>query len=217
MSTVVALRGDHQDGAVDERAGDPAEQVDHQLVGPLHVVEPHDHRAVLRTAAQAFDDDGEQGLARPWTGPSRRTSTGGPSGAAPSRRTGRAPGRPRRSGSTRHPSAGWFREARRSVPPGRGSSGGTAHWRSAPTRCSRRTGAQIPANTTAERLGNVCSISLDEPRLARPRLARHRHDGAATVGHHRHDRRQQLPLVDSTDEGHVGAYTDRRHASSRGR
>ena len=165
---VVALRGDHQHGAVDERAGDPAEQVDHQLVGPLHVVEPHDDRAVLRPAAQAFDDDGEQASRALWPGPSHRTSTGVPSGAAPSRRTGRAPGRPRRSGSTRHPSAGSSRGARRSVPPGRGSSGGTARWRSAPTRCSRRTGAQIPANTTAERLGNVCSISLTSRVLPDP-------------------------------------------------
>ncbi len=135
---VVALRSDHQDGPVDERAGDAAEQVDHQLVGPLHVVEPHDRPARAANGGAGLRRPPRTTSREPGPVPSSRTSTGAPSGGARSPRTGRAPDRPRRSGSTRSPCRGSSGGARRRVPTGRGSSGGTARWRSAPTRCSRR-------------------------------------------------------------------------------
>ena len=76
---VVAMGGDHQHAPVDERPGDPTEQVDHEPVGPLQVVEPHDDRAVLRAAAEAFDHHGEQRFAGPRRGHRIERRTGWPS------------------------------------------------------------------------------------------------------------------------------------------
>ena len=71
-------------------------------------------------------------------------------------------------------------------------------------------GAQIPANTTADRLGNVCSISLTSrvlPDPASPVTATTALRPFATIDI---TDDEQLTLVGATDERDVGAHADRR-------
>ena len=198
---------------VDERPGDPTEQVDHEPVGPLQVVEPHDDRAVLRAPAQALDDHGEQRLAGPRRGhriERRRMAQQVQHGldeqvehrvvgveavvldALAAGSTWRSTGDRRRRIELHPP------EQRRR--------------RSAPTRCSRRTARRSRRTRPPIGSGTVCSISLTSRVLPDPASP-----VTATTA------LRPFATIDITDDsnsrwlarptnGHVGARADRRHA-----
>jgi hypothetical protein len=146
----------------------------------------------------------ENSISRDCAGATRSSPDGYPSGGVSPRRNDRAGHRRRRSRTARPLGPEDLTElvGRHANP--RVRAGGTARWRSATRRCSRRRGAHAGEDRDA-RLGKSSSASDDQAGLARSGLAADRHDGTAPVGDHRHHRRQQLPLGRPADEGVVVA------------
>ena len=61
---LVTLSGDDEHRPFDHRSGEPGEELEQQAIGPLHVVEPDDHRLPHRSTHHALDDELEEDLAR---------------------------------------------------------------------------------------------------------------------------------------------------------
>jgi hypothetical protein len=167
---VAAVRGDHQERQPLDRRGEPGEQLEGGVVGPLEVVEDEERRAVVGDLRERASHRLEQ----------RGPVTG--------RRGAAELGQDQREVRAQRAQAGEAVRAELQVGPQRGGD-----------RAVRRRGPLAGA-AAQDQAARVLGQLVGEARLAHPRLAREQEDGAAPEPRPLHRAREPLALGRPADE-----------------